>query len=57
MKWLEKLFVILKKGKNNSITVFCTKIQVLKLDSSRNVGPNPKLKPPWKGPYVVLEVV
>ncbi|VDI46658.1 Hypothetical predicted protein [Mytilus galloprovincialis] len=29
---------------------------VLKLDTARKVGISPKLKAPWKGPYVVIEV-
>ena len=29
---------------------------VLKVDSAKKTGQSPKLKPPWKGPYVVVEV-
>jgi len=29
---------------------------VLKIDSAKKVGQSPKLRSPWKGPYIVVEV-
>ncbi|CAG2252545.1 unnamed protein product [Mytilus edulis] len=41
---------------NLNFRKYCVGDIVLKLDTARKVGISPKLKAPWKGPYVVIEV-